>query len=128
VHSYDLHALSTASSLISGLGAALQRRGDTTLVPRDSREIVLAISDLSTPASTSFDRVAALLKDLLEPRKLFLGGRGYEVQDVSLLCKLSPKGALFRDRRSLQRFVCLYARWLETLSPPFPPGIISRSL
>ena len=111
VHSYSLHALSTASGISECLGGGLQRRGATTLVPRESREIVLAISDLATPASSSFDRVTALIKDLIEPRKLFLEDRGYEVQDVTLLCKLSPKGSVFAHRRGLQKFVCLYARY-----------------
>ena len=111
MHQCDLHALSTASSLTAILDSALQRRGQSTLVPRESREIVLSVSDLSTPTSTSFDRVTSIIKDLLEPGKLFMDhGSGYNVQDVTLLCKLSPKGSLFQHRRSLQRFVCLYAR------------------
>ena len=111
VHQCDLHALSTASSLTAVLDSVLQRRGQSTLVPRESREIVLTVSDLSTPTSTAFDRVTSIIKDLLEPGKLFMDhGSGYNVQDVTLLCKLSPKGSLFQHRRSLQRFVCLYAR------------------
>ena len=110
VHSCDLHALSTASSVVVDLGKQLQRRGNTSLVPRESREIVLAIGDLATPAGSDCDSAVALVKDLLEPRKLYLEGHGFEVQDVTLLCKLSPKGAVFRERRSLSRFVCLYAR------------------
>ena len=111
VHQRDLHALSIASNVTDLLDSVLQRRGQSTLVPRDSREIVLSLSDLSTPTSTSFDRVTSIIKDLLEPRKLFLDhGSGYNVQDVTLLCKLSPKGTLFQNRRCLQRFFCLYAR------------------
>ena len=107
VHKCDLHALSTASSITEVLDSVLQRRGQSTLVPRESREIVLAVSDLSTPTTPSFDRVTSIIKDLIEPKKLFLDhGSGYNVQDVTLLCKEGGRGG----RGFAQRFVCLYVR------------------
>ena len=109
IFNYELHALSSSETIIDNLSKKLQKRGKSTLVPKESREILVSISDLSTSVNQSFDMATSLIKDLLEPKKLFFNNHGYDVKDVNLLCRLSPKGGVFKNSRILKNFVCVYA-------------------
>ena len=109
LYSYSLHPLSTAERIVSDLTEKMQARGKSTLVPRESREILVAISDLSTSTNQSFNLVSSLVKDLNEPKKLFVKTNGFNVKDLNLICKLSNKDKTFKESRILRKFVSLYA-------------------
>jgi len=53
VTSCKLHSLSTADMVVDNLKAHLQKRGQNELVPKGCKEILVAISDLSTPITDS---------------------------------------------------------------------------
>ena len=112
VYSYELHPLSTASTIVTDLSSRLAKRGKSTLVPGESREILVAVSDLSVATNQSGDTgdmVAHLVKDLNEPKRLYVDNNGFLVKDLNLLCKLSNKVKTFNERRVLRKFVSLYA-------------------
>ena len=106
---FDLHALSSADSVISDLSCKLQKRGKSTLVPKESREILVAMSDLATTAPHSFDLIPSMIKDLLETKTLFINDHGYDVKDLNFLARVSPRGKCFQQKRILKKFVCLFA-------------------
>ena len=94
---------------LSDLATRMQKRGKSTLVPGESREILVAISDLATSTNQSFNMVSSLVKDLNEPKILYIENNGFNVKDLNLLCKLSNKDKTFKERRVLRQFVSIYA-------------------
>ena len=109
LYSYELHALSTSEGIIGDLFDKMQKRGKSILVPKDCREIILRISDLATSKNQGTNVVSSTIMDISESNQIFESNQGYFVKDTNLLCKLSIKGQVYRDTRTLSKFVCLFA-------------------
>ena len=107
---YELHSLSSAEVIIDDLYSKMQKRGKSILVPKDCREIILHITDLATSVNENVNMIPSFVKDLIEYQQIFHENQSYCVKDTNLLCKLSIRDKLCKDRRSLSRFVCLFAK------------------
>ena len=105
---YELHSLSSAEVIIDDLYSKMQKRGKSILVPKDCREIILHITDLATSVNENINMIPSFVKDLIEYQQIFHENQSYCVKDTNLLCKLSIRDKLYKDRRSLSKFVCLF--------------------
>ena len=82
---------STSEYIIDDLYEKMQKRGKSILVPKDCREILVCITDLSTSINQDTNVVSSLVKDLIEYKQLFKSNQDFSVKDMNLLCKLSLK-------------------------------------
>ena len=74
------------------------------------REISLHITDPVTSVNENANMIPSFMKDLIEYQQIFHENQSYCGKDTNFLCKLSIRDKLYKDRRSLSRFVCLFTK------------------
>ena len=109
LHHYELNALSTSEFIIEDLFNKMQKRGKSVLVPKESREILVSISDLSESLNLNRNMVSSFVKDITEYKQLIFQNQCFSVKDTNMICKLSMKDKNFKDKRIFKKFVCILA-------------------